>query len=73
MTEINIDGPTVTRDDGTERCLVVYLDGDGRVVDRAAVTHGVYSVPDAVESVKYLDSMAGFSEHLVADAYEEQY
>ena len=58
MTEINIDGPTVTRDDGT---------------DRAAVTHGVYSVPDAVESVKYLDSMAGFSEHLVADAYEEQY
>ncbi len=55
MISVTIDGPTVAKDDGTEVCLGYYEDADGRVVSRFSVPSGEYEVPNAVESVVYVN------------------
>ena len=59
MTQtITIDGTTVERQDGSTVCIGYYEDADGKVVSGFAVPSGEYEVPDAVDSLQYVDSMA---------------
>lgn len=58
MTTITIDGPTTERTDGSVVSIGYYLDNQDRVVSRFALPHNDYEVPDAVETVKYVDSLS---------------
>jgi len=56
---IEIDGPEVTRGDGTVRCIGYGEDGEGRVTGRFALPSGaVWDAPDGTKAVEFVDAMA---------------
>lgn len=48
--ELTVDGPSITRDDGSEVVPYIYVDSDGQVVGKAYVPVGwTVTLPDAVD------------------------
>ena len=53
-----IDGPTTTRDDGSEVCVGYGIDSNGNVTGRFAVPKGHdWDAADSTESLDFVESM----------------
>lgn len=65
--QLTIDGPTITRDDGSTVYCVAYKDASGKLIGKAYVPEGHSPrVPDDVDSYEVIEGDTKLSDHFDA-------